>query len=156
MTNASLQGKSQGLRPSGSSNHLACPECDALFQAPVLHEGERIVCPRCAALLFGYRRNSLRRAASFSLAAAPLFLAANSFPFLSLREELRESQMLLWQSVSGLEGQGYPYLATAVAIFTLLAPALMIGGLLYLLLPLMAERQLPGTHAPETHRWLAP
>ncbi len=52
--------------------------------------------------------------------------------------------MLLWQSVSGLQEQGYPYLAIAVAIFTLAAPAFMIGGLLYLLLPLMAERQLPG------------
>lgn len=144
---ASLQRsvpRPSALRPTGSSDHLACPECDALFQAPVLHEGERIVCPRCASLLFGYRRNSLRRAVAFALASAPLFLVANCFPFLSLRAEFRESQMLLWQSVSGLQEQGYPYLAIAVAIFTLAAPAFMIGGLLYLLLPLMAERQLPG------------
>jgi len=132
------------IRPSGASQHLACPECDALFEAPVLNEGERVVCPRCAALLFGYRRNSVQRAAAFVLAAAPLFVVSNCFPFLTLRADFRESQMQLWQSVSALEEQGYPYLAGAVAVFTLAAPALMIGGLLYLLLPLMAERRLPG------------
>lgn len=146
MANAFLRGNEQPfseLRPSGSSEHLACPECDALFQAPTLREGERVVCPRCDALLFSYRRNSVQRAAAFAIAAAPLFVAANCFPFLSLRADLRESEMLLWQSVSGLQDQGYPYLAVAVAIFTLLAPALMIGGLLYLLLPLLRHRQLP-------------
>ncbi len=132
------------MRPSGSSKHLACPECDALFEAPVLHEGERVVCPRCSSLLFGYRRNSVRRAAAFTLAAAPLFVVSNCFPFLTLRADFRESQMLLWQSVSGLGDQGYPYLAGAVAIFTLAAPVLMIGGLLYLLLSIIAQRQLPG------------
>lgn len=132
------------IRPSGSSGHLACHECDVLFGAPVVHQGERIVCPRCAALLFSYRRNSVARAAAFTLAAAPLFVIANCFPFLTLRVDFRESQMLLWQSVSGLGGQGYPYLAAAVAVFTIAAPALVICGFLYLLFSIMAERRLPG------------
>ncbi|MDQ6808756.1 MAG: paraquat-inducible protein A [Verrucomicrobiota bacterium] len=84
------------------------------------------------------------RAAAFTLAAAPLFVIANCFPFLSLSVDYRESQMLLWQSVSGLANQGYPYLGVAVAIFTIAAPAFVIGGLLYLLFSIIAERQLPG------------
>lgn len=106
-----------------------------------------MVCPQCAALLFHYRRNSVRRAASFTIAAAILFLVANCFPFLTLRAGFRESEMLLSQSVWGLEDQGSPWLAGAVAIFILVAPTLIIGGLIYLLFPLMRARRLPGAIA---------
>ncbi len=134
------------MRPSGSSKHLACPDCDALFEAPVLKEGEQVLCPQCHALLFHYRRNSLHRASALTIAAGFLFLVANFFPFMTLRAGYRENQMVLSQSVSGLEAQGSPYLGAAVAIFTLVAPTLIIGGLIYLLLPLVASsRRLPGS-----------
>lgn len=140
------------VQPFGSAQQLACPDCDALFETPALEEGERVVCPRCLALLFTYERNSLHRTAAFALAAAMLFVVANCFPFLTLRAGFRESQMLLWQSVSGLGDQGYPYLAGAVAIFTLAAPSLIIAGLLYLLLPLLAGHRLTG--AVPLCRWV--
>jgi paraquat-inducible protein A len=60
--------------------------------------------------------------------------------------------MRLWQSVSGIGEQGYPYLAAAVAIFILASPAVVIGALLYLVLPLLADRRLPGAIA--LGRWL--
>jgi paraquat-inducible protein A len=63
---------------------------------------------------------------------------------MTIEAGFRRSQMLLWQSASGLEEQGYPYLASAVSLFILVAPALIIGGLLYLLLPLLWGRRLPG------------
>ena len=50
----------------------------------------------------------------------------------------------LWQSVSGLAEQGYAYLATAVATFILAAPSMLIIGLLYLIVPLLNGRRLPG------------
>ena len=127
-----------------SPRYIGCHDCDALFTAPTLHEGERLVCPRCDAHLLSVRHNSVQRATAFALAAAVFFVAANAFPFLSLQSDYRESNMVLAQSVSGLESAGYPPLASAVAIFTLVAPTLVIGGLLYLLLPLLSGRRLPG------------
>jgi paraquat-inducible protein A len=123
---------------------LACPDCDTLFAAPAVEEGEQVLCAQCGASLFHYRRNSLHRAAALTVAAAFLFLVANAFPFMTLQAGFRESQMILSQSVSGLEHEDSPYLGAAVAIFTLGAPALIIGGLMYLLLPLHAGRRLPG------------
>ena len=109
-----------------------------------MHEGERIICPVCGANLFTYQPNSLHRASAYVAASAVLFFVANIFPFMTLRKDLRQNQMLLYESVSGLFDQGYSYLAAAVAIFTLVAPCLLILSLLYLLLPLFRERRLPG------------
>lgn len=136
------------------SQFLACHDCDVLVETPELSPGQKVVCPRCTALLLSFQRNSLERTAAFAMAAAFLFVVSNMFPFLTLRAGFRESEMHLWQSVSGLGAQGYPYLAGAVAIFILAAPAVVIVGLLYLLLPLRTGRRLPGAIllARGTHR----
>jgi paraquat-inducible protein A len=133
-------------------DQLACHDCDALFATPELREGDRVLCPRCAAILFVRRANPLHRTTALVVAAGILFIAANLFPFMSLRSDYRESQMVLSQSVSGLASEGYPSLAIAVAIFVLAAPTLIITGLLYLLLPLFKERRLPG--ALPIYRWI--
>lgn len=123
---------------------IACHDCDALVEAPELKPGQKVVCPRCLALLFSFEHNSLHRTAAFAMGAAVLFVVSNLFPFMTLRAGFRESEMHLWQTVSGLSEQGYSYLATAVGIFILASPALIISGLLYLVLPLLNRRRLPG------------
>ncbi|HEX8281498.1 MAG TPA: paraquat-inducible protein A [Chthoniobacterales bacterium] len=123
---------------------LVCHDCDALLAMPDLEVGEKASCPRCVAMLMSKARNSLDRTAAFAMASAVLFVVANAFPFLTLRAGFRESEMLLWQSATGLGEQGYPYLGAAVFIFIIVAPALLIGGLLYVVLPLRWERRLPG------------
>ena len=53
--------------------------------------------------------------------------------------------MVLVESVTGLIKQtDYAPLGVLVAVFMLIAPTLLILGLLYLLLPLMRRRKLPG------------
>ena len=123
---------------------MACHDCDVLFTAPTLDEGERIFCPRCGATLYSRRRNTVQRATAFAMASAVFFIVANVFPFMSLNADYRESSMVLSQSVVGLEDYGYTLLAAAVGVFTLAAPMLTIGGLLYLLIPLLTNRRLPG------------
>jgi paraquat-inducible protein A len=81
-----------------------------------------------------------------------LFVVSNLFPFLTLSAGFRASEMRLWQTVSGMGEQGYPYLAAAIAVFILAAPALTIVALLYLVLPLIGDRRLPG--AIPLGRWL--
>jgi paraquat-inducible protein A len=124
-----------------SSYFLACPECDALYSTPLVREGERVVCPRCRGNLFSRRPNFVHRATALVLAAMIFFIAANLFPFLTLRADYRESYMHLSGSVSGLEGQGYVVLAAMVGVFTLGAPVLLIGVLLYILVPLLHGRR---------------
>ena len=140
------------MRSAGSSRYIACPDCDAFFEAPEVEEGAQVLCPQCRALLFQYHHNSLHRATAFTLAAAFLFAVANVFPFMTLQAGYRESEMLLSQSVSGLENQGSPWLGLGVGVFTLGAPTLVIGGLLYLLGGLLLDRRLPG--AVPLCRWV--
>lgn len=129
---------------SSSTAPLVCHDCDALFAMPELAEGEKAVCPRCVGVLITRGRNSLHRTAAFAMASAVLFIVANAFPFLTLRAGFRESQMLLWQSATGLGTEGYPYLGAAVSVFIIGAPVLLISGLLYIVLPLLWNRLLPG------------
>ncbi len=132
------------MHPLHTIRQIVCPDCDVVLEVEPLLEGEKAICPRCVSPLMSHERNSIHRTAAFALSAGLLFVVSNCFPFMTLRAGFRESEMLLWQSASGLEEQGYPYLAGAVSIFILAAPALLIGGLLYLLLPLLRERRLPG------------
>ena len=132
------------MHPLHSIRQLVCPDCDVLLDSPPLQEGEKAICPRCVYPLMSHERNSMHRTAALAMAAGVLFIVSNCFPFMTLRAGFRESEMMLWQSASGLEEQGYPYLAFGVSIFVLIAPMLLISGLLYLLLPLLWERRLPG------------
>jgi paraquat-inducible protein A len=146
------------MHPAHFAQQLVCPDCDALLEMPDLGDGEKAICPRCVSPLLTNPRNSLHRTAALAMAAALLFVVSNCFPFMTLEAGFRRSQMSLWQSASGLEEQGYPYLAGAGSIFILVAPALLIGGLLYLLLPLLWGRRLPGAVALcrwvlATRRW---
>ncbi len=125
------------------SHHLACPDCDALFTAPQVSEGERVICQRCGAKLFSRRPNFVHRATALVFAAAFFFILANAFPFLTLQADYRESDMVLAGAVSGLQAEGFPALATMVAVFILAAPGVLIGTLGYVLVPLLRERRLP-------------
>jgi paraquat-inducible protein A len=128
---------------STSPHYFACPDCDALFTAPEVRDGERVICPRCCANLFSRRPNFVNRAAALVFAGAFFFILANAFPFISMRADYRESDMLLAGSVSGLEQHGFPVLAGMVGVFTLAAPTMVISGLLYVLVPLLRGRRQP-------------
>ncbi|MEP6956885.1 MAG: paraquat-inducible protein A [Chthoniobacterales bacterium] len=136
--------RSSLVHPLHSIQEIVCPDCDVILDAPALEEGEKAICPRCVASLVVRERNAIHRTAALAFSAAMLFMVSNFFPFMTLRAGLRQNEMMLWQSASGLEEQGYPYLAGAVSIFILGAPVLLIGGLLYLVLPLLWERRFPG------------
>lgn len=140
------------MHPFASSTHLACPDCDAIFAAPIVGVGQEVLCSRCGTLLFVRRKNSLVRATALAMASAVLFILTNCFPFLSMRADFRESSMSLWQSVVGLETQGYPALAVAVGMFIVAMPALIIIALLYLLVPLLNRRRWRG--AVQLLRWM--
>ena len=84
-----------------------------------------------------------RQPTALVFAAVFFFIVANAFPFLTLRADYRESDMLLAGGVSGLEKRGYPVLAGMVGVFMLAAPTLVMGGMLYVLVPLLRDRRLP-------------
>lgn len=122
---------------TNTTDYIACPDCDGLYTTPETPEGDRIVCPRCSAHLLTRRPGFVSHATALVIAAALFFLLANVFPFMSMKSDYRESEMLLAGSVAGLEKQGFTLLASMVGVFVLAAPILVMGTLLYVLIPLL-------------------
>jgi paraquat-inducible protein A len=127
---------------------VACHDCDALYHLPDLEEGQSACCPRCDGRLLVNRRNALHRASAFALAAAILLVLANVFPFMAIRAAGQENIIVISQSALTLWHHGMPWLAVLVAIFIVATPVTMCLGLLYVMLPLLAGRSLPG------NRWV--
>jgi paraquat-inducible protein A len=147
------------MRNPISIHYLACPDCDCLFTAPETSEGDRIVCPRCAAHLLTTRRvDFVSHATALIIAAAIFFLLANLFPLMTLKADYRENDLLLAGSMTGLAHQGFPLLGGMVGMFLIAAPTFLLGAMLYLLIPLLrGERRrwsLPLCRAMyEAKRW---
>jgi paraquat-inducible protein A len=78
------------------------------------------------------------------LTAAVLLVLANVFPFLHMSMQGQTSENTIASGVVGLWLGGRPALAVLILFTTILAPALRIVGLLYVLVPLQLGRVPPG------------
>lgn len=125
---------------------VACSDCDLLYRLRPVRPGEVVRCARCGALLHEGKRNSLERTLALVLAALVLYVLANVFPFLGLKEGGMVQETTLLSGVRELYRQEFWGVATLVLLTTLVVPLVEIVGLLYVLVPLQRGRvpwQLP-------------
>lgn len=122
---------------------IGCVECDLLVSVAPLGPGERATCPRCDHLLTQNTDDHLTRALAFATAAAMLLALAMSFPFLSLKASGLEQVMTLPRSAYELYQDGYLSIAVLVMVPIILVPAIMIGALVALLVPVRQGRPAP-------------
>lgn len=115
---------------------VACYQCDLLSELGPISPGEVARCARCGALLSRGKRNSLERTLALVLAALVLYILANAFPLLGLKEAGQMQDATLASGVWELYEQNLWGVATLVFLTTLAAPLLVIIGLLYVLVPL--------------------
>ncbi|MGE9269691.1 MAG: paraquat-inducible protein A [Verrucomicrobiales bacterium] len=131
---------------------VACHFCDAIQQAPSVKEGDAAYCGHCGELLFQNRPRSLSRATGFAAGALILTLLAHSYPFLTMKAASAQTELSLIGSSVVLLREGYPILAALSFTFTVIAPLVMIGGVLYICAPLLYGKALPG--AKSMTRWI--
>jgi len=129
-----------------------CHDCDLPNRVPALVAGAVAHCARCQARLIGHPRNFLARTTALSLACLVLFALANAFPFIGLGAPGSEVETTLASGVVTLFEARMPLLASLVLVTSLLAPAVQIVCLVYVLPPLLVGRCLPG--AGRAMRWL--
>ena len=126
------------------ANHLApliaCPECDLLQSEITLSPGGAAQCRRCGALLYRNIRHSLDRTIAFLLAAAILYVVANVFPIVGLEAQGVLNTTTLFGAVRALLSQNSTIVALMVFVTAILAPAVEVTVMLYLLLPLRFGR----------------
>lgn len=121
--------------PMRDSALIACPECDLLQREVALPVGGTARCSRCDAVIYRSPRQGLDRSLAFTLAAAVLFVIANSFPIASLEVQGQRSETTLLGAVLALYEQGRGEVASLVLLTALVAPAVELAALCYVLLP---------------------
>jgi paraquat-inducible protein A len=122
---------------------IACEFCDQVSRLPALAPGEKASCSRCGGLLAKMSRSPIEGTLAVAIAAGLLLVLANVYPFLrfSLEGQVQENKIIT--GVFGLWDAGQGGLAALILFTTVLAPALRILGLIYVLLPLSIGRVPP-------------
>ena len=138
--------------PPGGPRFSACPFCDTLHTATPVPEGTAARCARCGALLYQNRPASLARASAFSLAALVLMVVAHQFPFLTMDAASLRRNLTLINAARAMVEEGSPVLGCAIALFTIIAPLVLAGGLIYVCGPLLFGRIAPG--ATRVAKWM--
>lgn len=120
---------------------IACHDCDRVHEAPEVPPGGAALCTRCGATLFKHKRDPLDRTLALSVAGLVLFVVANTFPFLTFKMGSSRTETTLGTGVVDLYQQGMWELAGLVLLTAILAPAIQLGVLLHLILPLKLGRR---------------
>ncbi len=123
---------------------IACEFCDLLHRPRPLRPGEKAKCSRCGGVLARRSRNPIEGTLALAISALVLLVLANVFPFLKIGLEGQVRENTIATGVIGLWEAGAQALAVLILFTTILAPALRILGLLYVLFPLSLGREPPG------------
>lgn len=137
---------------------IACLHCDLLQRLPDLAPGASARCPRCDKELWRRREDSLNRTLALSLAAAVLYVVAQSVPMLGLTVVGREASTTVIGGAEHLWNDGREIVAALVLFTAVIAPALQIGFMLAVVLAARRERppRWVGSllrHHPTTRTW---
>lgn len=141
---------------------LACHDCDLLQKIPNLSElasatagAQRdhttrwttavvVECPRCGAILRRSQRNSLDRTIAWISAGLILYFAVVTFPFLAIQSHGISNETALMSGIIVLYQQGMGLMSLVVLLTCLILPLFSMLTLLYVLVPLRVNRQMPG------------
>ena len=122
---------------------MACHECDLLVRAIASPSGGDAHCPRCNAILYRVRRDTLEKSLALTCTALILLLLANLFPVVGLDIKGQHTATTVMGAATQLWRDGEPLVGIVVALTVALIPAIELLALLYLLVPLRAGRRPP-------------
>lgn len=144
--------------PLPDTSLVACPACDLVQRLQEVAPGHSARCPRCETELWRRREDSLNRTLALAIAAAVLYIIANTVPMLGLSVVGRQSFTTVVGGALQLWHDGQQIVAVLVFFAAVLAPALQIGFLLVVLLG--CRRKNPPAwlgallrHFPHTCTW---
>ena len=119
---------------------IACPECDLLQYETPLPRGRFACCHRCGVALYRRTSGSIDRTLALTIAAVLLMVLANLFPIASIETRTDRIETTLLGAVQALYDQERPVVGALVFFTTILAPAIELSAMLYMLLPLRLGR----------------
>ena len=123
-----------------SATLLACPHCDLLQRDVRLAPDALARCARCAMVLYRPYDENLDRPLAFTLAAAILFIVANTFPIVGLELQGQQTTATLTGTAWALYAQDMKLLGTIVLVTTVIVPAVQLSAMTYVLVLLRLNR----------------
>jgi paraquat-inducible protein A len=126
------------------SSLIVCHACDLVHRRDVILDKARVRCVRCRAELYRTNSASIDTAIALALTSAVLLVLSNVYPLVALQLNGSVRATTLVGAAIGLYDQGYAPVAGLVLLTTLLVPMFQISSLLYVLVPLRANRRAPG------------
>ena len=122
--------------PMKTNNLVACGECDLLQREVEVPPGGIARCARCEAELYVSRPASLDATLALLSGAALLFILANTYPLIGLDARGIRTSATLFDTAAALYVRDMPSVATLVLVTVIVAPALHLAAMLYMLVPL--------------------
>jgi paraquat-inducible protein A len=126
------------------SSLIVCHACDLVHRRDPIMEKARVRCVRCRAELYRTNSAGIDTAIALGVTALVLLALSNAYPLVALQLNGSARATTLLGAAAGLYHQGYAPVAALVLATTVLVPLFQISGLLYVLLPLRANRRAPG------------
>jgi paraquat-inducible protein A len=107
--------------PSRARELLVCPNCDAVHRAVVLGRHEVATCVACARVLARHHSLSVDQLLALTVAAALLFLIANSYPLMTIEVGGMHTEATVWgAALLMLHGWAvWPAVVLALSMFIL-------------------------------------
>jgi len=120
---------------------IFCHDCGILVRSPPLDNNKAAKCPRCGAVLFRHKTNSIEKTLAFVIAALILFIMAHTLPFMTFSMEGREQVSHIITGIIEFFSQGMWPLGLAVFLVAVFIPLLKLISLLVVLWPLYRGRR---------------
>src|SRR6266853_907144 len=119
--------------PSCARELLVCPHCDAVHRAVVLGRHEVAACVACGRVVARHHSLSVDQLLALTVAAALLFLIANSYPLMTIEVGGMHTEATVWGAallmLDGWAAWPAAVLALSMFILPLLQIALLLGAL---------------------------
>ena len=123
---------------------LACHECDLLLREVHAPVGGAAACPRCGAVLYRNLGERFDWSLAFVVGAGVVYFIANFFPIVSMEAAGSRTVATLFGTVFSLHSTGSSPVAALVLFTAIVFPAMIIGLMIYMLLPLQFGRAPAG------------
>jgi paraquat-inducible protein A len=122
------------LKPHLALDAMACPVCDLAQRIPPLPPGGSACCARCRETLVRNPRGPIQRPLALTVAAAIVFIIANTTPLMALSSVGRRATTTIIGGAYEMWVQGSEPTALAVAFCAVIAPGAFIAFMLTVLL----------------------
>jgi len=111
---------------------IACQQCDALYDTPMLKQGQSAICTRCGSMLTERKVDSIERSFFWSLAGIILSVPAILLPIMGVTLVGQYHHASLLDCILVLIDRGFIMIATLVFLFTLAIPVVRLLGAFYI------------------------